>query len=75
RTKGMSDEEAAKAAHAAIEGLLRGVGMPLRLGEAGVPREACDVIAADAMTDFFLFRNARKIRDAGELAEVLRGAY
>ena len=75
RAGGMSDEEAAKAGHAAIEGLLRGVGMPLRLGEAGVPREACDAVAADAMTDFFLFRNARKIRDAGELAEVLRGAY
>ena len=75
RTKGMSDEGAALAAHAAIEGLLRGVGMPLRLSEVGVPREACDAVAADAMTDFFLFRNARKIRDAGELAEVLRGAW
>jgi len=39
-----------------------------------VPPEACDLVARDAMTDFFLHRNARPVRDARELAELLRGA-
>lgn len=73
RRSGMSDAEAARAAHAHIEELLRSVEMPLRLSQVGVPPEACDMVAGDAVTDFFLHRNARKVQSAGELAEVLRG--
>ena len=45
--------------------------MPVRLSEVGVSKEGIDIIAADAMTDFGLHRNVRKIQSVEDLAEIL----
>ncbi len=49
----------------------RKLGMPVRLREAGIPRENIDRIAHDAMGDFYLHQNARKVKHQSELVELL----
>ena len=68
---GMDDLQAADAAADAIESLFKDLGMPVRLSEVGVPEEGIDVIAADAMTDFGLHRNVRKIQGIDDLKGIL----
>jgi alcohol dehydrogenase class IV len=68
---GMDDRQAAAAAADALEELFKQLGLPTRLSEVGVPEEGISQIAEDAMTDFGLHRNVRKIQNAGELAEIL----
>ena len=43
----------------------------MRLSEVGVPGGGIDVIAEDAMTDFGLHRNVRKIENVDELKGIL----
>ena len=61
------------AAHAAdaIEDLFTQLGLPTRLSEVGVHQDGISQIAEDAMTDFGLHRNVRKIKNVGELTSVL----
>jgi len=47
------------------------LGMPVRLSEIGVSEEGIDLIAQDAMTDFGLHRNVRKIHSVDELKCIL----
>ena len=68
---GMGDLQAASAAADAIEVLFKGLGMPVRLSEIGVSEEGIDLIAQDAMTDFGLHRNVRKIHSVDELKCIL----
>jgi alcohol dehydrogenase class IV len=68
---GMDDRQAAAAAADAIEHLFKGLGLPVRLSEVGVPGGGIDVIAEDAMTDFGLHRNVRKIENVDELKGIL----
>jgi len=71
KKRGMDDRQAAAAAADAIEALFKGLGLPVRLSEVGVLDEGIDLIAADAMTDFGLHRNVRKIQNVGELKGIL----
>jgi alcohol dehydrogenase class IV len=47
----------------------------VRLREAGIPREDIERIAHDAMGDFYLHQNARKVKDKSELVELLQGMW
>jgi alcohol dehydrogenase class IV len=68
---GMDDRQAAATSADAIEALFKGLGLPVRLSEVGVPDEGVDLIAADAMTDFGLHRNVRKIQGVDDLKKIL----
>jgi len=59
----------------AIEAVFRELGIPRRLRDVGVPREALPGIAASAMVDWFLRGNPRTVRDASELVQVLQEAW
>ena len=71
RKEGMDDRQAADTAADAIEDLFRGLDLPVRLGQVGVTEDGIELIAEDAMTDFGLHRNVRKIQDVGELKGIL----
>ena len=71
---GMGDREAASAAADAVEELFKGLGLPVRLSEVGVPDGVIDLIAEDAMTDFGLHRNVRKLQSVDELKHILNSA-
>jgi len=68
---GMDDLQASAAAADAIEELFKGLGLPVRLSEVGIPEDEIDLIAEDAMTDFGLHRNVRKIQNVDELKAIL----
>ena len=68
---GMDDVQASGIAADAIETFYKDLGMPVRLSEVGVSKEGIDIIAADAMTDFGLHRNVRKIQSVEDLTEIL----
>jgi alcohol dehydrogenase len=51
------------------------LGIPLRLRDADVPRDALPEIAANAMSDWFLRGNPRTVRSADELAQLLDDAW
>lgn len=71
RKQGMDDRQAAAAAADAVEGLFKGLGLPVRLSAVGVPEDGISQIAEDAMTDFGLHRNVRKIQNVDELKGIL----
>ena len=68
---GIEDEEAAAYAADAIEGLFTELGLPTKLNEVGVHQDGISQIAEDAMTDFGLHRNVRKIQNVDELINIL----
>ena len=70
-TAGMDDDQAARAAADGVERTYRGVGLPLRLQDVGVPREGIRQIAEDSMTDFGLHRNVRPVSSRSELEALL----
>ena len=51
------------------------LGISQRLRDAGVPREALSKIALNTMTDWWLRHNARPVRNATELQQVLEEAW
>jgi alcohol dehydrogenase class IV len=59
----------------AIENLFTELGIPRRLRDVGVTREALFDIAASSMGDWFLRSNPRPIRDASELQQILEEAW
>jgi len=63
--------EAAKRAPDFIENFYHSLGMPVRLRDAGIPLEGVERIASDAMVDFYLHQNARKVKDKSELVDLL----
>ncbi len=71
----MDEAAASAAASEAIADTFGELGMPLRLRDVGVPQEGIELIAEDAMTDFALHRNIRPVKEASELAELLREAW
>ncbi|MCH8800386.1 MAG: iron-containing alcohol dehydrogenase, partial [Chloroflexi bacterium] len=71
RDEGMNDRQASAAAADAIEEMFRGLDLPVRLGQVGVTEEGIARIAEDAMTDFGLHRNVRKIQNVDELKGIL----
>ena len=58
-----------------VEALLRGVGVPTSLREAGIPRDDLPAIAALGMQDWFLRGNPRRVSEAGELLQLLQAAW
>ena len=68
---GLPEKEAAKCAPDFIEDFYRSLGMPVRLRDAGIPQQDIERIAHDAMGDFYLHQNARKVKNQGELVELL----
>lgn len=71
RMEGMYDIQAASNAADAIEELFRNLDLPVGLSQAGVPEDGIDLIAEDAMTDFALHRNVRKIENVDDLKGIL----
>ena len=69
------EPEAAAAAAGAVEAMLASLGMPSRLSAVGVPEEGVKLLAADAMEDFNLHRNARPVAGPADLVELLREIY
>jgi alcohol dehydrogenase class IV len=69
---GLPDREAASRAPDFVEDFYRKLGMPVRLRDAQIPREDIERIAHDAMGDFYLHQNARKVKHESELVELLR---
>ena len=59
----------------AIEALFDELGIPRRLRDIGVSREAFSDLAAISMGDWFLRTNPRPIRDVSELQQVLEEAW
>jgi alcohol dehydrogenase len=68
---GGSDVEAAGRAADFVEAFYRRLQMPVQLREANIPRQDIGRIAQDAMGDFYLHQNARKVKSAAELEELL----
>lgn len=64
--------EAAKYAPNFIEDFYRQLKLPVRLRDAGIPQADIDHIAQEAMGDFYLHQNARKVKHQSELAELLK---
>ena len=69
---GLSDREAAARAPDFIENFYRELGMPVRLRDARIPQNDIDHIAEEAMGDFYLHQNARKVASKSELTDLLR---
>lgn len=69
---GLPENEAAARAPDFIEDFYRGLGMPVRLRDARIPQQDIERIARDAMGDFYLHQNARKVKTQSELTELLR---
>jgi alcohol dehydrogenase class IV len=68
-------EMAAAEAARWVEEFYKGLGLPTRLRQAGVPKEDLPDLAKDAMTDFGLYRNLRRVKDVSELVELLNGMW
>jgi alcohol dehydrogenase class IV len=69
---GLPDKEAAKCAPDFIEDFYRQLGLPVRLRDAGIAQADVDRIAHDAMGDFYLHQNARKVKTQSELTDLLK---
>jgi alcohol dehydrogenase class IV len=66
---------AAVMASRAVEAFFGALGLPSRLRDVGVTKEALPQIAADAGTDWFLFQNPRPLSDPTALLGVLTAAW
>ncbi len=69
---GLPENEAAKRAPDFVDDFYRRLGMPVRLRDASIPQQDIERIAHDAMGDFYLHQNARKVKNPSELVELLR---
>jgi alcohol dehydrogenase class IV len=58
-----------------VSSLFSDLGVPRRLRDVNVPREALPDIAAHAMGDWFLRGNPRPVRGAAELQQILEEAW
>lgn len=70
-----SDEEAARKAPEAVLELNRKMGLPLRLRDLGVPRDALSLLAEDALGDYSVYTNPKPIHSASQVLEVLEMAW
>ena len=68
---GLPEIAAAKRAPDFIEDFYRKLGLPVRLRDVGIPEKDIDHIAEEAMGDFYLHQNARKVKSKTELTELL----
>ena len=68
-------KETVAVASDAVQAIFNALGIPKRLRDVDVPREALPEIAALAMGDWFLRGNPRPVREAAELEQVLQEAW
>lgn len=59
----------------AIQSMFDALGIPKRLRDIGVTCESLPHLAAISMEDWFVRDNPRRVRDAGELEQVLENAW
>ena len=59
----------------AIQSIFDALGTAKRLRDIGVTRESLPHLAAISMEDWFVRDNPRRVRDAGELEQVLECAW
>ncbi len=64
-------QEAAVRAPDFLEDFYRRLGMPVRLRDVNIPQSGLQQIAQDAMGDFYLHQNARKVKHQSELMGLL----
>ena len=67
--------EALQAASDAIRNLLAAIRAPQRLRDSGITRDSLQELAGDAMQDWFLHLNPRKVTSPDELLGVLEAAW
>lgn len=60
---------------AGVDRMLAPLGLPRRLRDVGVPQDALADMARLGMADWFLRGNARPVRDASELLQILQEAW
>lgn len=70
-----SEEEGARKAPEAVLEMNRKMGLPLRLRDLGVPRDALSLLAEDALGDYSVYTNPKPIRSASQVLEVLEMAW
>jgi alcohol dehydrogenase class IV len=68
-------EESRSAVVDAITAVFSTLGVPRRLRDVGIPREALHEVATHAMRDWFLRGNPRPVRDVSELMQILDEAW
>jgi alcohol dehydrogenase class IV len=68
---GLPEAEAARRAPDFIDDFYRKLGLPTKLRDVDIPKQDIPRIAHDAMGDFYLHQNARKVKDASELVDLL----
>lgn len=68
-------ESAEAAVIDALESIANDMGTPRRLRDIGVTRESLPELAAISMEDWFVRDNPRRVRDAGELQQLLESAW
>lgn len=69
---GLAEKAAAQRAPDFIEDFYRSLGLPVRLREANIPEQDIERIACDAMGDFYLHQNARKVKTQSELTDLIK---
>lgn len=74
-TRGISDEEAGAAAINAIVQLTKGMKVPQRLRDVGVPEDGLEEAANLSLSDGMIIYNPKMIIDASEVLEVYRKAW
>lgn len=74
-TRGMSDEEAGRAAINAILDLTKRLGLPQRLRQVGVSEEGLAMVAEDALYDGSIVYNPKSIFEAEEVLKILKKAW
>jgi alcohol dehydrogenase len=75
RAPGADEEQAARAAVEAVARLAGEIGLPMRLREAGVPRDGLERCAELALSDGSIVYNPRPIDDAGGTLQILERAW
>lgn len=59
----------------ALDGFIRGLGMPRRLSEVGVGEDQLQLVAEHTLQDIWGLTNPRRIRTAEDVMQILRRAY
>jgi aldehyde dehydrogenase (NAD+) len=75
KEKGMSDEEASKAAIKGIFELTKKIGLPQRLSEAGVEESGLAAAAELSLSDGSIVYNPKMVFESEQVMEVLKKAY
>ena len=60
---------------AAIQGLQQRIGVPTRLRDLGVSRQDLPAVARKTMGERGLYFNPRRVKDEGEIMDLLSQAY